>query len=116
MTENYLKVDAPLALLILVSLHVGSYVIGYTMHIEEHGLNRFVNVAPWLKPVFRTPRSDGRYDAVALSVQLASIACATLQLLLWVILERYERLFASLVLLVIPHLLALLLRTVTRNL
>ena len=94
--------DAPIALLILVVAYIVDYLIGYSMHIEGQTGDHFVHFHPWLKLLFRTPRSDGRYELVALCVQIASISCLAMQLLIWSRMQGYERSFVTIFLLALP--------------
>ena len=94
--------DAPIALVILVVAYVVDYRIGYSMHTEGQAGDHFVAVNPWMKLLFRTPRSDGRHELVALCVQITSISCLAMQLLIWSRMQGYERSFVTIFLLALP--------------
>ena len=108
--ENDNMLDAPLALLILMAAHVNSYLIGFGLHRLAQPSDRYVSVVSWLRPLIRTPRIDGKYEFIALGVQLSGIACLVVQMGIWMDMKGYDRIFATIALLAFPHLVQFLLR------
>lgn len=106
--------DAPLALLILTAAHVNSYLIGYGLHRLAQPSDRFVSVVSWLRPLIRTPRIDGQYELVGLGVQLSGVACLVVQMFIWMNMKGYDRIFATVALLALPHLVQFVLRVTRR--